>query len=107
MRNCFHEKLFSNNCVDLSKNEQNAPKMHEYPCVIVEFVGIIELFLRSNTVSGRLGMLLSGLWLRIFLVQGRCGQKDPRKSPTKRCFAGAIMAHPRGKSHRLRMSFAT
>lgn len=30
-------------------------------------------------VSGKLGMLLSGLWLRFFQVQGRCGQKDPRK----------------------------
>ena len=33
----------------------------------------------SATVSDRLGMLLSGLWLRVFLVQGRCGRKDPRK----------------------------
>ena len=24
-------------------------------------------------------MLYPGLWLRFFLVQGRCGQKDPRK----------------------------
>ena len=29
--------------------------------------------------SARLGMLYPGLWLRFFLVQGRCGQKDPRK----------------------------
>ena len=39
----------------------------------------MRVFLRSNAVSGRLGMLLSGLWLRFFQVQGRCGQKDPRK----------------------------
>lgn len=43
---------------------------------------IMCVFVRSYFISGRLGMLLSGLWLRIFLVQGRCGQKDPRKLPT-------------------------
>lgn len=30
-------------------------------------------------VSATLGGLLLGLWLRFIQVQGRCGQKDPRK----------------------------
>lgn len=76
--------------------------MRLFPELKVEFFNRMYVFFRSNVVSGRLGMLLSGLWLRFFQVQGRCGQKDPRKLSGRKFVSEAIMAHPRGKSHRLR-----
>ena len=64
------------------------------------FVRLCGLRFRGFSLSGKLNgasfeSVVAG---RLPQVHGRCGRKDPRKS--HRLDRWAIMAHPRGKSHR-------